>query len=90
MLQVKSIEAIAITFPLLVVVTCGVRKLMDYVFTQDELFWLDQLLPSATDKHSESHVETCDSLLDSFELRQEACPDPQAKHELILECNVKD
>jgi hypothetical protein len=29
--------------------TCGVRKLLDFVFTQRELFWLDDILPS---KHS--------------------------------------
>lgn len=26
--------------------TCGVRKLLDFVFTQRELFWLDDILPS--------------------------------------------
>lgn len=25
--------------------TCGVRKLLDFVFTQRELFWLDDILP---------------------------------------------
>lgn len=30
--------------------TCGVRKLLDFVFTQRELFWLDDILPS---KHAE-------------------------------------
>ncbi len=68
-LQVKSIDAIAITFPLLVVATCGVRKLMDYVFTQNELFWLDQLLPSATNKHNESHVNICDGKTAGFDNR---------------------
>jgi hypothetical protein len=42
---VKQIELIAICFPLLVVATCVVRKLLDCVFTQNELYWLDALLP---------------------------------------------
>jgi hypothetical protein len=30
-----------------VLATCGVRKLLDFVFTQRELFWLDDILPGA-------------------------------------------
>lgn len=33
-----------------VLATCGIRKLLDSVFTQSELFWLDDILPGAT-KH---------------------------------------
>jgi hypothetical protein len=29
-----------------VLATCGIRKLLDFVFTQRELFWLDDILPS--------------------------------------------
>lgn len=47
MFIVKQIDAIAITFPLLVVFTCVIRKMLDYVFTQRELYWLDNLLPNA-------------------------------------------
>ena len=47
MFIVKQIDAIAITFPLLVVFTCVIRKGLDYVFTQRELYWLDNLLPGA-------------------------------------------
>jgi hypothetical protein len=28
-----------------VLATCFVRKLMDAIFTQEELFWLDDILP---------------------------------------------
>ncbi|CAF1226295.1 unnamed protein product [Adineta ricciae] len=45
MFAVKSVKSIAIGFPLLVLATCFVRKLMDRVFTQEELFWLDDILP---------------------------------------------
>jgi len=50
MFIVKKIELIAIIFPLLVVATCGVRKLLDYVFSQNELYWLDSLLPGSKRK----------------------------------------
>jgi anion exchange protein len=52
MFLVKSIDIIAIAFPLLVLATCFIRKLLDYLFTQEELFWLDQLLPSAKKDNS--------------------------------------
>ncbi len=31
--------------------TCGIRKLLDFVFTQRELFWLDDILPGAKYEH---------------------------------------
>jgi hypothetical protein len=30
-----------------VLATCGIRKLLDYIFTQRELFWLDDILPGS-------------------------------------------
>ena len=30
-----------------VIATCGIRKLLDFVFNQTELFWLDDILPSS-------------------------------------------
>ncbi|CAF4827751.1 unnamed protein product [Rotaria sp. Silwood1] len=45
MFALKSIKSIAIGFPLLVLGTCFVRKLMDKIFTQEELYWLDDILP---------------------------------------------
>jgi len=45
MFAVKSIKSIAIVFPLLVLATCFVRKLMDKIFHQEELYWLDDILP---------------------------------------------
>ena len=47
MFTVKQIDVIAIGFPILVVFTCFVRKILDYIFTQRELYWLDNLLPNA-------------------------------------------
>jgi hypothetical protein len=34
-------------FEFKVLATCGIRKLLDYVFTQRELFWLDDILPGS-------------------------------------------
>ncbi|CAF3242289.1 unnamed protein product [Rotaria socialis] len=45
MFAIKSIKSIALGFPLLVLATCFVRKLLDKMFTQEELFWLDDILP---------------------------------------------
>lgn len=44
---IKYIKSIAICFPVLVLATCVIRKLLDYVFTQSELFWLDDILPGS-------------------------------------------
>ncbi|XP_067649397.1 electroneutral sodium bicarbonate exchanger 1-like [Haliotis asinina] len=44
---VKSIKSISIGFPLLVVFTGVVRKILDCVFTQYELKYLDDILPNA-------------------------------------------
>ncbi|OWF48132.1 electrogenic sodium bicarbonate cotransporter 1-like [Mizuhopecten yessoensis] len=42
---VKSVKSIAISFPIMVVAICFVRKALEYVFDQYELQWLDSLLP---------------------------------------------
>ena len=45
MFAVKNVKSIAIIFPLLVVATSFVRKLMEKIFEQEELYWLDDILP---------------------------------------------
>ncbi|XP_055869430.1 sodium bicarbonate cotransporter 3-like isoform X3 [Biomphalaria glabrata] len=50
---IKSIKAVSIVFPVMVLGTCFVRKAMDYIFTQRELKWLDDLMPEATRKAKE-------------------------------------
>ncbi|XP_064646373.1 sodium bicarbonate cotransporter 3-like isoform X2 [Lineus longissimus] len=42
---VKTIKTISIAFPLMVLAMCFVRKGLDYVFTQEELKWLDDIMP---------------------------------------------
>ena len=48
----KSTKA-SLGFPLMVLGLVGFRKLMDYtpkIFSQRDLFWLDNLMPSSNDK----------------------------------------
>ncbi|XP_065570769.1 sodium bicarbonate cotransporter 3-like isoform X3 [Artemia franciscana] len=50
---VKTIDAISISFPLMLVVMIAVRKMLDLVFTQYELKALDDALPDSTKKKKE-------------------------------------
>ncbi|RUS84579.1 hypothetical protein EGW08_007674 [Elysia chlorotica] len=43
---VKTVKATSIGFPIMVLATCFIRKFLDCLFSQDELIWLDHLLPS--------------------------------------------
>ncbi|KAL3313167.1 Electroneutral sodium bicarbonate exchanger 1 [Cichlidogyrus casuarinus] len=42
---IKQVPQISIMFPLMVLAMCFIRKLLDFIFSQDELFWLDDLMP---------------------------------------------
>jgi hypothetical protein len=53
MWAVKSIKITSIGFPLMLVALMTVRKLMDFVFTQSDLYWLDHLLPDETRRAKE-------------------------------------
>jgi len=53
MWTMKSIKATAIAFPVMLVVLMVARKLMDFVFTQSELYWLDHLLPEEVRRQHE-------------------------------------
>lgn len=44
---VKSISSISIVFPLMVLAICFERKALDFIFTQHELKWMDELLPGS-------------------------------------------
>lgn len=48
---VKSLGSIGILFPIMVLATCGIRKVLDFLFNQRELLWLDDILPG-------QHVKT--------------------------------
>jgi hypothetical protein len=45
-----------------VLALCVMRKVMDYIFTQHELFWLDHLLPEQERRRKEDEekkLEVC-------------------------------
>lgn len=50
---IKSIKSISILFPIMVVALVGARKLMDYIFTQRELGYLDDIMPDVEKKEIE-------------------------------------
>jgi hypothetical protein len=50
---IKSIKSISILFPIMVLALVGARKLMDYIFTQRELGYLDDVMPEIVKKEIE-------------------------------------
>merc|ERR1719369_1248466 len=46
----KSFQQTSMLFPIMLVVMIGIRKLLDYVFTKEELKVLDDMLPEFTRK----------------------------------------
>jgi sodium bicarbonate transporter 10 len=50
---IKSNKRISILFPIMVLALVGVRKLMDYIFTQKELSYLDDIMPEITKRSKE-------------------------------------
>ncbi|ESN92615.1 hypothetical protein HELRODRAFT_69270, partial [Helobdella robusta] len=56
MWAVKSFKVTSIAFPLMLVLLVIVRKLMDYLFTQRDLYWLDNLLPEVNRRKKEDQL----------------------------------
>ncbi|PVD39088.1 hypothetical protein C0Q70_01716 [Pomacea canaliculata] len=54
---IKSVKSVSIIFPIMVLGTCFVRKAMDYIFTQRELKWLDDIMPDAAKKEKEDKMK---------------------------------
>ncbi|CAF2962810.1 unnamed protein product [Rotaria sp. Silwood2] len=50
---IKSIQSISILFPIMVLALVGARKVMDYIFTQRELEYLDDIMPEVVKKEIE-------------------------------------
>lgn len=42
---IKSVQQISIVFPLMVLAMCFIRKGLDWIFTNHELKWLDDIMP---------------------------------------------
>ncbi|KAF8565666.1 hypothetical protein P879_02131 [Paragonimus westermani] len=53
---IKSVDVISILFPIMVLGMCFIRKLLDFVFTYDELRWLDQVLPGSNPRRQKGKV----------------------------------
>ncbi|KAK3108694.1 hypothetical protein FSP39_013514 [Pinctada imbricata] len=53
---VKTIKAISISFPLMVLATGVVRKILECYFTQDDLKWIDDLLPGKAKHNTEKTI----------------------------------
>ncbi|TGZ66322.1 hypothetical protein CRM22_005384 [Opisthorchis felineus] len=53
---IKSVDAVAILFPIMVLAMCFIRKALDFIFTQDELKWLDDILPGSKAKNRPRNV----------------------------------
>jgi nitrate reductase NapE component len=51
---IKSIKSISILFPIMVVALVGARKMMDYIFTQRDLEYLDDVMPEVVKKEIEA------------------------------------
>ncbi|ESO84530.1 hypothetical protein LOTGIDRAFT_222036 [Lottia gigantea] len=59
---IKTIKAISIAFPIMVLAMCFVRKGMDFYFTQHELKWLDDIMPEAHKREKEDEVKKKDEV----------------------------
>ncbi|KAF8560757.1 hypothetical protein P879_01981 [Paragonimus westermani] len=53
---IKSVEVVSILFPIMVLAMCFIRKGLDFIFTQDELKWLDEILPGTRTKRNSRNV----------------------------------
>ncbi|XP_060084427.1 electrogenic sodium bicarbonate cotransporter 1-like [Ylistrum balloti] len=60
---IKSVKAVAITFPIMVLAICFVRKALEYVFNQYELQWLDTLLPEIGKSTKDSPETTAPAVI---------------------------
>ncbi|CAF0855369.1 unnamed protein product [Brachionus calyciflorus] len=50
---IKMNKTISILFPIMVLALVGIRKLMDYIFTQKELSYLDDIMPEIVKRSKE-------------------------------------
>ncbi|CAG5122765.1 unnamed protein product, partial [Candidula unifasciata] len=50
---IKSVKVISIAFPVMVLAMCFIRKGMDKIFTQQELKWLDDIMPEVHKREKE-------------------------------------
>lgn len=65
---IKSVEAISIAFPLVLIALVLTRKSMDFLFTQRDLYWLDHLLPDETRRKRENLARVMEDRLQMKEM----------------------
>ncbi|XP_077555796.1 na[+]-driven anion exchanger 1 isoform X6 [Haemaphysalis longicornis] len=66
---IKSYKPSSIAFPLMLVVMIGVRKLLDFIFTQRELKVLDDVMPEHTKKKREEEEKMKEVEQEEFEMK---------------------
>ncbi|ESO05115.1 hypothetical protein HELRODRAFT_78329 [Helobdella robusta] len=62
MWSIKSIQATSIGFPLVLIALIVTRKVMDLLFSQRDLYWLDNLLPDNKRRKSEDLKKHLDAI----------------------------
>ncbi|XP_061165434.1 sodium bicarbonate cotransporter 3-like [Saccostrea echinata] len=57
---IKSIKKTSIAFPIMVLGMCFIRKGLDRIFTQEELKWLDDIMPEVNKRAKEDELKRQD------------------------------
>uniref|UniRef100_V5H8Y5 Putative na +-driven anion exchanger 1 n=1 Tax=Ixodes ricinus TaxID=34613 RepID=V5H8Y5_IXORI len=83
---IKSYKPSSIAFPLMLVVMIGVRKLLDFVFTQRELKVLDDVMPEHTKKKQEEEMMK-EVEQEVFEMKNALLPDVSSSNVAIALVN---
>ncbi|XP_053386313.1 electrogenic sodium bicarbonate cotransporter 1-like isoform X3 [Mercenaria mercenaria] len=64
---IKTIKAISIAFPIMVLAMCFIRKALDYLFTQTELKWLDDIMPEISKREKDDKELEIQEKQDEYE-----------------------
>uniref|UniRef100_A0A131YSQ2 Anion exchange protein n=1 Tax=Rhipicephalus appendiculatus TaxID=34631 RepID=A0A131YSQ2_RHIAP len=83
---IKSYKPSSIAFPLMLVVMIGVRKLLDFIFTQRELKVLDDIMPEHTKKKQEED-KMKEAELEEFEMKNALLPEASSGNVAIALVN---
>ncbi|KAH6939873.1 hypothetical protein HPB50_021919 [Hyalomma asiaticum] len=83
---IKSYKPSSIAFPLMLVVMIGVRKLLDFIFTQRELKVLDDIMPEHTKKKREED-KMKEAEREEFEMKNALLPEASSGNVAIALVN---
>lgn len=83
---IKSYKPSSIAFPLMLVVMIGVRKLLDFIFTQRELKVLDDVMPEHTKKKREED-KMKEAEQEEFEMKNALLPEASSGNVAIALVN---